>query len=68
MSETKWDAPDPLGQSRAFLIAAAPELYEALEALRGWVQADIDQFDGSTPDDFIWDAVHAALKKARGEQ
>ena len=45
-------------KANAHLIAAAPELYEALEAV---VATDAD---GETPQ---WKAARAALAKARGE-
>ena len=45
----------------ATLIAAAPELYEALELV-----LDTYGFDSST-DSSIWQTVTAALAKARGE-
>ncbi len=45
-------------QANARLIAAAPELYEAL--------ASIENDDGSIPQ-AIWDMRNAALAKARGE-
>jgi hypothetical protein len=46
----------------AHLIAAAPELYEALERV-----CDTYGFDSST-DSSIWQEAFAALAKARGEQ
>jgi len=51
------------GDADARLIAAAPELYAALEAIIAWEQSE----DGP----FAWevlDQAKAALAKARGEQ
>ena len=55
-------------EANAQLIAAAPDLYKALQALRQWTQAEIDYFDGHSPDDFIWDKVNSALAKAGGKK
>ena len=53
-----WNAPDPEGQANARLIAAAPELYAALEkAVTGLEAAG-----------FGCEYAKAALRKARGEQ
>ncbi len=49
------------GHANARLIAAAPELYEALQAFVNWRYAE-DPDDGS-----VTDAAYAALAKARGE-
>ncbi len=46
----------------AHLIAAAPELYEALVALM-----DLESRDRVMPAGPEWDAARAALAKARGE-
>ena len=48
----------PKCEANAHLIAAAPELYEAL--------ASIENDDGSIPAS-IWEMRNAALAKARGE-
>jgi len=45
-------------EADAHLIAAAPELYEALD--------NLENDDGSIPD-HAWKLVQAALAKARGE-
>ena len=52
----------------AQLIAAAPELYAALEALSEYVIAvcDVDEAARSYHDD-IFNRVHVAFAKARGE-
>jgi hypothetical protein len=52
---------DPENIPNARLIAAAPELYEALERV-----CDTYGFDAST-DSSIWQEAFAALAKARGE-
>ena len=49
------------------LIAAAPELYESLEALRKWAFDFAAENDGHVPTDLAAD-VEYALAKARGEQ
>lgn len=46
------------GAANAHLIAAAPDLYEALD--------NLENDDGSIPD-HAWKLVQAALAKARGE-
>lgn len=46
------------GRANAHLIAAAPDLYEALD--------NLENDDGSIPD-HAWKLVQAALAKARGE-
>lgn len=47
------------GLANAHLIAAAPDLYEALEMARVWLE-----FDGR----FDMQGINAALAKARGEK
>lgn len=37
---------------------------KALKMLYQWVQAEVEQFEAAAPDDFIIDAVEAAIKKA----
>lgn len=44
--------------ANAQLMAAAPDMYEALSSLEN---------DSNQMPDFMWDIVQAALKKARGE-
>lgn len=50
----------PEGSANARLIAAAPDLYTAVEAALNMVDGD-----GAPPD---WDMLRAALAKARGEK
>jgi len=54
-------------EANAHLIASAPELYEALEKCREWVQLAADH-PAAEPGvyDALW-ALDAALAKARGE-
>ena len=40
------------------------ETRKALKMLYQWVMAEVNEFDGWTPDDFIIEAVEAAIKKA----
>jgi hypothetical protein len=47
----------------AHLIAAAPDLYAALEELRAYIHNETDELDV----DEIWEHAYAALAKARGE-
>jgi len=49
-------------RANAALIAAAPDLYEALEDVLA-----ADWQDIASPDSDIWKQVNAALAKARGE-
>ena len=49
--------------ANAHLIAAAPELYEALESARTWV----DECGAQAGLQAILDEIDAALAKARGE-
>lgn len=53
------------GDANAHLIAAAPELYEALYELTDLVDALVS--GEYRPDSFTTQPAHAALKKARGE-
>lgn len=49
--------------ANAHLIAAAPELYAALEAIdRYWAEGNFSRQPG------LWNPMRAALAKARGEQ
>ena len=50
-------------EDNAHLIAAAPELYEALESARTWV----DDCGAQAGLQHILDEIDAALAKARGE-
>lgn len=63
----EWDAPDLVGQARARLIAAAPDLYAALEAMvNDEAFEDLCQGIGEEPE---WlQAARVALAKARGEE
>ncbi|HET6613657.1 MAG TPA: hypothetical protein VFG83_16775 [Kofleriaceae bacterium] len=51
-------------QADAHLIAAAPDLYGALERVRPLVAASVS----GTPDRSMLDVIDAALAKARGER
>ena len=54
---------DAIGHANADLIAAAPEIYEALESI-----LEIGKRDMSNPKyDAYFQSAHAALAKARGE-
>lgn len=63
-SHDMFDPPIPTkeDEANAHLIAAAPELYEALVALM-----DLESRDRVMPAGPEWDAARAALAKARGE-
>ena len=62
MSETKF-TPGPWVVTDSHLIAAAPELYEALNDLLN----DCINFDGGKLTDVFMEKASRALKKARGE-
>ena len=51
-------------EANARLIAAAPELLEALQALLGWEEAEIKHFEATGPDDWIMEIARAAIAKA----
>lgn len=51
------DAPSPICQANAYLIAAAPDLLEALQGVLAVADRKTDVFD----------KAHAAIAKARGE-
>ena len=51
-------------EANAHLIAAAPDLYEALERMVGWVD---DWREGKKHPYDDWEFAKAALAKARGE-
>lgn len=51
-------------RANARLIAAAPELLAALQALVGWEDAEIKHFGATGPDDWIMDGARAAIAKA----
>ena len=53
--------------ANARLIAAAPQMLEALERLRGWVVAEAEQFGAVLPDDDIMEQATAAIRAAKGE-
>lgn len=60
-----YKAPDPEGQANAHLIAAAPELYEALEQLL----AITDDPDNDADEcESVFPFARRVLAKARGEQ
>ena len=50
--------------ANARLIAAAPELLAALQALVGWEDAEIKHFGATGPDDWIMADARAAIAKA----
>jgi len=54
-------------EANAHLIAAAPQMLEALERLRGWVVAEAEQFGAVLPDDDIMEQATAAIRAAKGE-
>lgn len=54
-------------EANALLIAAAPDLLDALVSLSQWLAADVAHFEGKEPDDWIMTKVTDALKKAGGE-
>ena len=65
-----WSGFDGVSQSKrerkanAHLIAAAPELYEALEELVSFLRAHVEHFKSYNP---LTEDALAALAKARGE-
>ena len=73
---------DDVGEANAHLIAAAPELYAALEALKPWIKDQIEEIwtdygaaiqEGATfspmntMETTIWQNALDAMAKARGE-
>ncbi len=54
-------------EASARLIAAAPELYEALKALADEYEPNMKAFAFNAPRKAMWAAAMAALAKARGE-
>ena len=52
------------GEANARLIATAPELLEALQALLGWEEAEIKHFGATGPDAWIMEMARAAIAKA----
>ena len=59
------------GAANARLISAAPELYEALEALIRWSKIGNRDFEGTGDSHHMadeWVAARKALAKARGEK
>ena len=59
------DSPQPMETANAHLIAAAPELYEALEDCLNWI--DYMSLAGPATDT-TKARIETALAKARGEQ
>lgn len=55
----------PNHDANANLIAAAPELYDALEELRDYAAKEIQR--GGAHHDPVWAKAADALRKARGE-
>ena len=51
-------------EANARLIATAPELLEALQALLGWEEAEIKHFGATGPDAWIMEMARAAIAKA----
>ena len=50
------------------LIVAAPDLLIALKMLKQWVYTEVRHFDANEPDEFIKQAVNAAINKAENIQ
>lgn len=55
-----------MARANAHLIAAAPDLYEALEQCRSELKSILLQYDNTTPS-YGLDLANNALDKARGE-
>ena len=55
------------GRANANLIAAAPELYEALVKLRDYANDSDDYKFGTILTSLVFDIAEAALAKSRGE-
>lgn len=60
-----WEQPDDIAQADAHLIAAAPDLYAALEEMVALDEMTSDAMDWAATPEVI--AARAALAKARGE-
>lgn len=55
-------------QANARLIAAAPDMLEALEAyIRVWGQPPVDRFSYDSAWEDAWKKARAAINKAKGE-
>lgn len=52
--------------ANALLIAAAPEMYEALEWLETYARVQVDRYPDAE-DNKGWERILSALAKARGE-
>ena len=61
--QSRWMPNDTTMEANAALIAAAPELYEALKNIASYI-GDLSEYYGFR-DEFL--AARAALKKAQGE-
>jgi hypothetical protein len=59
-----YKAPDPVGQANARLIAAAPDMFEALDELLNYSGGA----DSALEDEYVVARAIAALAKARGRQ
>ena len=68
-SSPRWATPrEDEALANARLIAAAPDLLEALEAIMHAHQADIEfDPDPDSPAHDAWDMADAAISKAKGE-